>query len=150
MKDKLEIKLKEGLNELKFGLGMDEVRKLLGNPDEIENVKEIEGNTEVWYYIEDGLTVFFGEEEGWRCICLETDNENAVVLGKKISELKESQIEKLFSSNGYNDFEAETETWGEKRIGISDAVIDFYFDGEDIVAVNWGMDYDDEGEPIWP
>jgi hypothetical protein len=150
MEEKLEILLKKGLNELTFGLGMDEVRKLLGNPDEKESLKEKEDNSEVWYYDEDGLSVFFGEEEGWRCICLETDNENAVVLGKKISEIKVSQIEKLFLSKGYNDIETVNETWGEKCICINDAVIDFYFENEEIIAVNWGIDYDEDGNPLWP
>jgi len=33
---KLEITLKKGLNELKFGLTMDEVKKMMGNPDDTE------------------------------------------------------------------------------------------------------------------
>jgi hypothetical protein len=150
MKEKLEIILKKGLNELKFGLTKDEVTKLLGNPDDKETIKEDDANTEIWYYWEDGITVFFGEEEDWRCICLETDNENAVILGKKISELKDSQIEELFAKNGYNEIETEDEKWGEKRISIDDAVVDFYSENGEILAVNWGVDYDDDGNPLWP
>jgi hypothetical protein len=150
MKEKLEIILKKGLNELKFGLTKDEVTKLLGNPDDKETIKEDDANTEIWYYWEDGITVFFGEEEDWRCICLETDNENAVILGKKISELKDSQIEELFAKNGYSEIETEDEKWGEKRISIDDAVVDFYSENGEILAVNWGVDYDDDGNPLWP
>ena len=150
MKEKLEINLKKGLNELKFGLTMDEVKKLLGNPDDKENIKEDEIDTEIWYYLEDGITVFFGEEENWRCICLETDNECAEILGKKIIDLKASELADLFSKNGYNDFETEEEAWGEKRISIEDAVVDFYIENEEILAVNWGVDYDDDGNPLWP
>ena len=150
MKEKLEINLKKGLNELKFGLTMDEVKKLLGNPDDKENIKEDEIDTEIWYYLEDGITVFFGEEEDWRCICLETDNEGAEILGKKIIDLKASEIADLFSKNGYKDFESEEEEWGEKRISIEDAVVDFYIENEEILAVNWGVDYDDDGNPLWP
>ena len=150
MKEKLEINLKKGLNELKFGLTMDEVKKLLGNPDDKENIKEDEIDTEIWYYLEDGITVFFGEEEDWRCICLETDNEGAEIFGKKIIDLKASELADLFSKNGYNDFETEEEAWGEKRISIEDAVVDFYIENEEILAVNWGVDYDDDGNPLWP
>jgi len=150
MKEKLEIILKKGLNELKFGLTKDEVTKLLGNPDDKETIKEDDANTEIWYYWEDGITVFFGEEEDWRCICLETDNENAVILGKKISDLKDSQIEELFAKSGYKEFETEEEKWGEKRISIDDAVVDFYSENGEILAVNWGVDYDDDGNPLWP
>ena len=150
MSENIEIKIKEGLNELKFGLTMDAVKKMLGNPDETEKVSEDEGNTEIWYYDEDGITVFFGEEEGWRCICVETDNEEAEIFGKKIIDIKGAQIEELFSENGYNDFETEVEAWGEKRMSINDAVIDFYLEDDEIVAVNWGVDYNEEDEPIWP
>ena len=150
MTNNIEIALKIGLNELKFGLTPDEVLKILGTPDEKEKMQEEGADTEMWFYDEDGITVFFEKFEKMRCVLLETENENTFLFGNKIFELKEKAIKDLFLLNGYSDFLEETETWGEKRIGISDAVIDFYFDGEDIVAVNWGMDYDDEGEPIWP
>jgi len=85
-----------------------------------------------------------------RCVCLETDHPDSVLLGKKISELKESDIKELFVKNKYSEFETEVEEWGETRISIDDAVIDIYFDKGAIVSVNWGVDYDEEEEPIWP
>jgi len=147
---KLEITLKKGLNELKFGLTMDEVKKMMGNPDDTEILDDPEEKTEIWYYWEDGITVFFEMHGVMRCVCLETDHPDSVLLGKKISELKESDIKELFVKNKYSEFETEVEEWGETRISIDDAVIDIYFDKGAIVSVNWGVDYDEEEEPIWP
>jgi hypothetical protein len=146
----LEIGLKTGLNELKFGLTMDEVRKMLGNPDDTETLDDPEEKTEIWYYWEDGITVFFEMHGIMRCVCLETDNPDSVLLGKKISELKENDIVDLFKKNKYIEYEIEDEEWGERRISFDDAVVDIYFDKGEIVSVNWGVDYDEEEEPIWP
>ena len=146
----LEISLKKGLNELQFGLTMDEVKKIMGNPDDMETLDDPEEKTEVWYYWEDGITVFFEMHGIYKCVCLETDNPDSVLLGSKISDLKEGDIKELFEKNKYTEFETEDEEWGEKRISIDDAVVDIYFDKGAIVSVNWGVDYDEEEEPIWP
>ena len=150
MTSKLEIKIKEGLNELKFGLTMGEVKKILGNPDDIENINESDEPTEVWYYWEDGITLFFEENENNRCVCMETDNEEASLFGKKISSLKEKDIQDLFKKNHFKNFESEDEAWGERRLSIDDAVIDIYFDKGELTSVNWGVDYDEDGKPLWP
>ncbi len=150
MTKKLEIKIKEGLNELKFGITMNEVKKILGNPDDIENINESEEPTEVWYYWEDGITLFFEENENKRCVCMETDNEETLLFGEKISALKEKDIQDLFKKNNFKNFETEVEAWGERRISIDDAVMDIYFDKGELTSVNWGVDYDDDGNPLWP
>jgi hypothetical protein len=150
MENKIEIKIKEGLNELKFGFTMDEVKKILGNPDETEIDEDADNKTEIWYYWDHGITVFFDYSDEKRCTCLETENIDAALLGKAVSELKEADIKELFSQKGYKDFETEDEAWGERRISINDAVIDIYFNEGEVVSVNWGVDYNDEEKPLWP
>jgi len=150
MTENIEISLKIGLNELKFGLTSDEVLKILGNPDEKENIQEEEGNTEIWFYDEDGITVFFDVKENMRCILLETEHENTLLFGSKIFELNEKNIKELFEKNGYSDFQEDNETWGEKCLSIDDAVVDIYFEKKKVVAVSWGVEYDNNNKPIWP
>lgn len=145
----LEIKIKEGLNELKFGFDKDEITKLLGNPDEVETLEESDDPAEVWYYDEDGITVFFEESDRMRCVCLETDNTEITLFGKKLAEFKEADIEPIFRENNFSDFETENEAWGEKRITVNDAVVDIYFEDGEITAINWGVDFDEEGNPLW-
>lgn len=150
MEENLEIKIKEGLNELKFGLGMDDVKKILGNPDETEITEEADEQTEIWYYWEDGVIVFFDLNLDKRCICLELENTDVLLFGKKVTDLDEESVTKLFKEKGFSEFETEVETWGEKRLSIEDAVVDIYFEDKEIVAINWGVDYDDDGNPLWP
>ena len=149
MKDIIEIKIKKGLNELKFGLTMGEVKKILGDPDDTEIIDDSEEITEVWYYPDDGIIVFFEKCEEMRCVCLETDNPEAFLLGKKIADLKEKDIIELFSKNGFSDYEEEDEDWGEKRISFNDAVADIYFENDELVSINWGVDYDEDDKPLW-
>ncbi|NTW33247.1 MAG: hypothetical protein HGB12_11600 [Bacteroidetes bacterium] len=149
MEEKIEIKIKAGLNNLKFGISMDEVKKILGDPDDTETIEDSEEPTEVWYYWENGITVFFEGENKKICVCFETDNPDATLFGKKISEIKEKEIADLCRKNGFSDFETEDEEWGEQRISINDAVMDVYFENGDLVSINWGVDYDDDGNPLF-
>ena len=148
MTNNIEIALKIGLNELKFGLTPDEVLKILGTPDEKEKLQEEGRDTEMWFYDEDGITVFFEKFEKMRCVLLETENENTFLFGNKIFELKEKAIKDLFLLNGYSNFLEEIETWGEKRLSVDDALLDIYFEKNKVVAISWGVDYDDN-KPLW-
>jgi len=150
MEENLEIKIKEGLNELKFGLGMDDVKKILGNPDETEITEEDDEKTEIWYFWDDGLIVFFDINLEKRCICLELENTDAMLFGKKIGDMDEDAIVEIFKKKGFLEFEAEEEAWGERRLSIDDAIVDIYFEEKELVAINWGVDYDDDGRPLWP
>ena len=90
MENNIEILIKEGLNELKFGVTMDEVKKILGMPDDTEIIEDDDVKTEIWYFWEVGITVFFEiYDDVNRCVCLETDNPDATLFGKKISEIEE-------------------------------------------------------------
>ena len=60
----------EGLDAVQFGLSRDEVKALLGNPDEVESVSLDEsgegGLTEQWHYDELELSLSFDEIDDYR------------------------------------------------------------------------------------
>jgi hypothetical protein len=43
--------------------------------------------------------------------------------------------------NGFNDFYQEDEEWGEKLLSFEDALIDFYFEEDKLVSVNWSASF---------
>lgn len=53
----------------------------------------------------------------------------------------------LLKQHGHVDFEQEDED-GETRISCEDILVDFFFDGETLSAVSWGVLVDDQGNII--
>lgn len=144
---KYEIKLKEGIDTLNFGDTTAVIKEVLGSPNEIEsldNEMEEEMDTILWHYDELGLTVFFEEEEVMTC--LETDNENSTLFGKKVFGMAEKDLIKLMEDNGFKDYETEEEAWGERRVSFDEAMVDFYFVEGKLTTIDWGVYIEDEEE----
>lgn len=147
MKLTLDIVPKAGLGEIHFGDTSEKVIKLLGQPEDVENIEDSDGfNTVVLYYWESGLTVFFEGREKSVVSCLETENPDAVMFGKTIFATTQEDIIALMTEKGYEVAEIEMETTGERRVSYDDAMIDFFFLDGDLVAVNWGVLVNEKGE----
>lgn len=146
---KLEIGLLEGLDELKFGDSPETVKNILGEPVEVEDIgEEVDEDldTILWSYDELGLTVFFEGKNKHVLSCFETDNESTTLFDKKLFSLGEKEIIALMKENGLTMMDVEEEEWGEKRVSFDEALIDFYFQNDKLVTVNWGVFVNEDGE----
>ncbi|MBP7850379.1 MAG: hypothetical protein KA053_08890 [Lentimicrobiaceae bacterium] len=131
----------EGMPDLEFGITADKVAKKLGDPEETELLEEDEEfftPTLIWHYPEIGLSFFFEGEEH-ELTSIESDNHDTLLFGAKVFSLNKAQIIELMRANGYEDEEQELEAWGEDRVSFEDALIDFYFAGDQLVTVDWGI-----------
>ena len=50
-------------------------------------------------------------------------------------------------AQGFKELEEEEED-GELRVSFEDALIDFFFDGDEMTAVSWGVLVDEQGDII--
>jgi hypothetical protein len=143
----LDIVPKVGLGEIHFGDISENVIRHLGQPEDLENIEDVDNfNTVVLYYWESGITVFF-EGKGKSVVsCIEVENPQATMFGKTIFEMTEQDIIALMKEKGYELAEVEHETSGERRVSYDDAMIDFFFEDGDLVAVNWGVLVNESGE----
>lgn len=143
----LDIIPKEGLGEIKFGDTSEKVIKILGQPEDVENIEDTDGyNTVVLYYWEDGITVFFEGKEKSVVSCIETENPEVLMYGKTIFAMTQEDIISMMTEKGFEVAEIEMETTGERRVSYDDAMIDFFFIDGDLVAVNWGVLVNEKGE----
>ena len=144
----MEIKLLEGLDDIEFGTTAEDVAELLGKPDEIEELDEgdDELKTVIWTFIENGVTLFFDGEDPKLFSCVETDNKNTTLFGKKIFELKSQEVIDMMLAHGFEEVDEDTEEWGEKRLSFDEALIDFYFENDQMVTVNWGVFFEEFDE----
>ncbi len=146
-----DIRLGKGLGKIKFGLTMEEVEKLIGEPEEIEESDEDdEFEHEAWNYWEDGYSLYFDKEDDYKLSCIETANREVQLWGERIFEMSKDQVVRLFADNDItNPEEEETET-GEIRLSYEKEMIDLYFDEDQLIAVNFGVFINDNLEVLWP
>lgn len=138
MYEKLEIKPGIGLSSLLFGATMAQAELVFGKPEEIQLIDDIEEfKTTVWHYWEEGFTLFFDEQNKQLFHCVEIDNPETILWDKKLFELKEKQIIALFKANNIELYEIEQHDWGEKRLSFDQAHIDFYFERNKLVSINF-------------
>jgi hypothetical protein len=144
-----EIKPKVGLGGLKFGASMSDAESLFGKPEEIENI-EGEGDYRaiVWHYWDRGFSLFFDQAGKQVFTCVEIDNEDALLWGEPIFNLKEEEIIQLFNSKGFKEIDSEMHEWGEKRVSFDDALVDLYFEAGELVSINYGV-FEDENRIIF-
>jgi len=142
-----DIAPKQGFGEIRFGDLSEKVIKLLGEPEDVENIEDVDGfNTVVLYYYEQGITVFFEGREKSVVACIETENPDSVMFGKTIFSMTQEDIISLMKEKGFEVAEIEMETSGERRVSYDDAMIDFFFLDGDLVVVNWGVLVNEKGE----
>ena len=141
----MEIKPKIGLGELKFGEIPENVTKIIGLPGNAEEISTDDDLKTTILSFENGVTVFLEGLVEPIVSNFDIDNRTATLFGKKIFEMPENEIVDLKKANGYNEMEKEDEDWGETRITFDDALLDFYFEGNELVAVSWGININDDG-----
>ena len=149
MKDFTIMPLK-GYGEIPFGMKLDDAVKLLNMPDFYEELSDMEetGNRSIYYeYDELATNIYFEGITKSVVACFETENEAATLYGKKVFDLKKDDVVKLMKDNGFKDLDEGDED-GELRVSFEDALIDFFFDGDTMTAVSWGVLVDEQGEII--
>lgn len=148
--EKFVIEPLKGFGEIPFGMALDDAVKKLGSPNFYEELSDMEetGNRSIYYeYEEIATNIYFEGITKSVVACFETENEDAVLYGTKVLELSRAEVIVLMQDNGFKELEEEDED-GEHRVSFEDAMIDFYFDGDKMTAVSWGVLVDDQGNII--
>ena len=141
----------KGFGEIPFGMSLDDAVKLLGTPNYYEELSDMEetGNRSIYYEYEDLATnIYFEGITKSVAACFETENDKSELFGTKVFDLNRSQVIELMRENGFSELEEEDED-GEHRISFEDALIDFFYDGDTMTAVSWGVLVDDQGNIIY-
>ena len=148
-----EIVLGTGMGPLRFGATMDEVRTLVGEPEEIEESDDDdEFEHQAWNYHEDDylLSLYFDREDDFRLSCIETDNPNMRLFGEAIFGLGLDQVKALMQRHNQPTPELENMEEGAVRLSYEKSMIDLYFEEGELQFVNFGVFINDDMEVQWP
>ena len=140
----------KGYGEIPFGMTLDETVKKLGMPDFYEELSDMEetGNRSIFYeYDELETNIYFEGVTKSVVACFETENMEATLYGEPVFDLTKEEVIDLMKKHGFKELEEETED-EELRVSFEDAMIDFFFDGDELTAVSWGVLVDEQGDII--
>ena len=140
----------KGYGEIPFGMTLDETVKKLGMPDFYEELSYMEetGNRSIFYeYDELETNIYFEGVTKSVVACFETENMEATLYGEPVFDLTKEEVIDLMKKHGFKELEEETED-EELRVSFEDAMIDFFFDGDELTAVSWGVLVDEQGDII--
>ena len=141
----LEIKPKFGLGDLKFGEIPENVTKLFGQPEQAEEINSDDYLKTTILSYNNGVTIFLEGLVEPVVSNFDVDNRKATLFGKDIFNMNEKDIIGLMNHHDYSEIEKEEEEWGETRLSFDDAMLDFYFEDDKLVAVSWGVLINDDG-----
>ncbi|MBQ2376425.1 MAG: hypothetical protein II298_07150 [Bacteroidales bacterium] len=137
---KNEIILKEGFGELRFGMQINQVINLIGNPSEVEEIGEdLEMPATVLYYEEKGLSLFFENLDQEKLSCINIETEDILLFGKQIFDKTSKEIVELMRENKIFEQTMDKEEWGEERISYEEYAIDFFFLDDKLNSVTLGL-----------
>ena len=137
----MEIKLLKGIKDIEFGISKYDFAQKKGSELFFEVIEE-DGDfkTEAVFVEEYGSSLYFeGIEIDMTFAACDTQNKDAILFGVKIFDKTKDEIKTLMKEHYYKDLEEETEEWGEERLGYYDARVDFYFEGDKLRSVSWGV-----------
>ena len=131
----------KGYGDIKFGMSMDEVVGILGEPSNHEEMEPIiEGNDEtslLYDYDDLFMSVYFEGVNEKTVANISTSDEEATLFGEKIYEMNRNQIIDLMKRNGYKEYDEE-EQEGDTCLIYDELMIDFYFNEGELIDVVWG------------
>ncbi|RLD67569.1 MAG: hypothetical protein DRI84_02115 [Bacteroidetes bacterium] len=138
---KIEIIPLTGVNELKFGSTKEDIIDVIGISDQYEIIEEDEEVfTEMYNYPEYKTSLFFeGNATEMVFTSCDTENKDIYLFGNKLFDISEAQIMQMMKEHNFKDIEIDEEEWGEKRLSYLDAMMDFYFEDEELVSITWGI-----------
>jgi hypothetical protein len=146
-----EIELGTGIGNIRFGYTMDQVRDIMGEPEEIEESDEDdEFEHKAWNYWEQGYSFFFDREDDYRLSCIQTENPEVLLFGQKVFDLTADEVKSLVQREGLTDFETEKLESGETRLSYEKEMIDLYLEDGRLLAINFGVFINDDLEVQWP
>lgn len=138
---KYQIQILQGLNDIAFGCGTDEVEKLMGKagtPIELDDLGDQSLATLIWDYDEEGFSFFFDAGHGQpKLTTIESDNETLFLGQKQPFGMDRAEIIRYVEELLGEKAEIDTEEWGEERVSFEQSELDFFIDEGQLSVISW-------------
>ena len=153
----IDIKSGIGLGDIKFGVSREDLKGLIGEPDEVENYTltgDEEDQTESWHYDELELSVSFLKKDAWKLVSLTSSSEDSIFKGIELIGLSQKQLKEELSNLAVKDLQFEDcsseETPNLELVYSMQEGMNFWLEEGVVTDVEWGVKYLSEEEIDWP
>lgn len=142
MRDK-NIYLEKGVGKLEFGQSEDDVKQILGQPDETDTMEHEDGSTSLHFmYYDLGLYLSFDSEDDFRLSDIEVDNddfvlENLIRVGSTKEEILIYLKKKGFAEPTIEDVSTEEEP-NMELIAVDELGVNFWLENDEISSIQVG------------
>ncbi len=147
----LTIEPLKGYGNIKFGMSVEEIIEMFGEPsnhEELEPLMEENENYCILYdYDEEELSIYFEGITSLVVANISTKDDEATLFGERIYSMNRNQIVEMMKKNGYKIFEEEEQD-GDTCIIYDELMLDFYFKDGELIDVLWGVLVDSQGNII--
>ncbi len=139
-----------GCGDMRFGLQMDTFVEKYGEPEEIDTIGEDEDyETTVLHYWKKNVSIFFVGVSNPVIAGIETDHPDLTLFGEKIMDKSKEDIIALMATNGLSVYdESDDEFTSENpilRVSYEESMMDFFFQDNRLIFMNFGVMVDDNG-----
>ncbi len=141
-----------GLGELIFGMTRSDVKKLLGEADEIEAGEEND-DLEYWHYDDLEISLVFDATEHNKLSTIVCANQTMTLYGEKLADMSKDNLVGLLKRKGHKaltfteDFDEDVHL---ETIEADDIEMLFWLREGGLTEVQFGPFFVDEGTISWP
>jgi len=153
-----EILIGKGYGDIQFGMTRSEVKKILGEPTEIDEYAssdEADDNTEAYHYDEIELSVSFDELDDWRLSSIAVSDPDSTLEGLKLIGVSEEDLLDKIEDLDLGEYDKEDvsspESPDNEVITFFESSINFWFENGVVSEIQFGPIWDEDDEQyIWP
>jgi len=153
----LDIKPGIGLGDIKFGMSREQVKAIMGEPDETEQFSYSDTDediTESWHYDEYELSIGFDEDADWRLMTFAVSSDDYKLQGKKLVGKKQSDLMNALKELKIENLETEDASTPENPNCLylisEEKSISFWIENGKVSEIQWGPEFLDEDTIRWP
>ncbi len=148
-----------GLGAIKFGMTRDEVIKIAGKPDDVENLpgfeEEISDTLESWHYDEYEFSLVFDGDYEWRLVSIAVSDPYFTYNGVSIVGMDKQDVMDMLEKNnieisGMEDVSDE-ENPNLELVESDEEGLMIWFENDEAIEIQILPDVEEDGETlIWP
>jgi hypothetical protein len=154
MKEKSKnIEIGNGFGSIQFGMNRDEVKRLTGEPDEIENYQHSEVNnekSEAWHFDDPEISLAFEEFNDWKLTSIAVSSPDFLLEGKKLMGLGKDEVMQALKKMDLGKIQQEDCSSDESPelylISVDDAGLNLWFDENVLTEIQWSIIWAEDDE----
>jgi hypothetical protein len=154
MKEKSKnIEIGKGFGSIQFGLDRDEIKKITGEPDEIENYQHTDEDaekSEAWHFDDPEISLAFEEFNDWKLTSIAVSSPDFLLEGKILMGKGKEEVLQALKKMDLGKIEQEDCSSDESPdlylISIEEAGLNLWFDENALTEIQWSIIWADDDE----